>query len=415
MKRHSPGLRLRLEGLGAVCLLLAALGCTGEAVGRDWVSVQRGELVLGVAITGELEAVDSDSLGPPLVSGISELKIARMAPEGETIQKGQPALAFDTSELTRKLEAKQNERAAVAAEIGKKRADAAILRRNEELSIAEVEGKLRKAELKAERSGELTGSLELALAKADFELAQKELAYQKARAKAVQRYDQRDLEALRFRESEADARVKEIEAALPQMTVPAPRTGTVIYISSWNNQKKKVGDAAWRGERVLTTASLERMSGRGEIDEVDVSKIALDQPVSLRLEAYPDVEYTGSIRGIGRLVEQQSRDNPRRIVRTTFDIVQADPARMRPGMRFRGTAQTERITGALLIPLSAVFPTEQGPVAYKRSGIGPEAVALTLGKSNDQFAEVLSGLREGDEVSRLVPGSEPAAEEERKP
>ncbi|MEY2935530.1 MAG: hypothetical protein RL033_6279, partial [Pseudomonadota bacterium] len=179
MKRRRPGPRSWL-GAAAPLLaaaLLAALGCAGENAGRDWVSVRRGELVLGVAITGELEAVDSDSLGPPLVSGIGEFKIARMAPEGETIQKGQPALAFDTSELTRKLETKQNERAAVAAEIGKKRADAAILRRNEELSIAEVEGKLRKAELKAERSGELTGSLELALAKADFELAQKELSY----------------------------------------------------------------------------------------------------------------------------------------------------------------------------------------------------------------------------------------------
>lgn len=401
--------------LAAAALVLGLLGCGGEGAGRDWVRIAKGELVLGVPVTGELEAVNSDSLGPPLVSGLGEFKIARMAPEGETIQKGQPALAFDTSELTRRLEQKQNERAAAAAEIGKKRADAAIARRNEELSIAEVEGKLRKAELKAERSSDLTGSLELALAKADYELAQKELLHQKARAKAVQAHDQRDLAALRFRESEADARVKEIEAALPLMTVAAPRTGTVIYISNWNNQKKKVGDGVWRGERILKTASLERMSGSGQIDEVDVSKIALGQRVTLRLEAYPDVEYTGSVRGIARLVEQLSNDNPRRIVRTQFDIDQADPARMRPGMRFRGTAETERTTGALLIPLSAIFLTEQGPVAYRRSGVGVEPVKLALGKSNEKFAEVLSGLAEGDEVSRVVPGAEPEEEGEREP
>lgn len=394
--------------------LLALLGCTGEAAGRDWVRVQRGELVLGVPVTGELEAVDSDSLGPPLVSGIGEFKLARMAPEGETIQKGQPALAFDTSELTRRLEQKQNERAAAAAEIGKKRADAAIARRDEELSISEVEGKLRKAELKAERSSDLTSSLELALARADFELAQKELVHQKRRAQAVQAHDQRDLAALRFRESEAGARVQEIEAALPLMTVAAPRSGTVIYISNWNNQKKKVGDAVWRGERILKIASLERMRGSGQIDEVDVSKLALEQRVTLRLEAYPDIEYTGSVRNIGRLVEQLSHDNPRRIVRTQFDIDQADPARMRPGMRFRGTAETERITGALLIPLSAIFLTEQGPVAYKRAGVGVEPVPLALGKSNEKFAEVVSGLAEGDEVARLVPGAE-AEEQEGEP
>jgi HlyD family secretion protein len=386
--------------------LLLLLGCAGSDAAGDWVAIQRGDLALGVEVSGELEAVNSDSLGPPLVSGIGEFKIARMAPEGAAIEKGQPALAFDTSELTRKLEEKQTERAAVAAELGKKLADMALSRKDEELRIAETAGKLRKAELKAQRSEDLTGSLELALARKDFELAQKELAYQRAKATATQRMDRQDLEALRFREREADQRVKEIEAALPQLTVNAPRSGTVIYVSNWNNQKKKVGDAVWRGERVLKTAALDRMRARGQIDEVDVSRVALGQRVTLRLDAYPDVEYSGCISELGRLVERQSADNPRRIVRTLVDLDQAEPARMRPGMRFRGSAETERLRGALLVPMSAVFLTEQGPVAYKRAGVSVETVPLQLGKSNKEYAEVLAGLVEGDQVSRSRPEAE---------
>lgn len=386
-----------------------ALGCAVQDAPTDWVTVQRGELALGVEVTGELEAVDSDSLGPPLVPGIGEFKVARMAPEGLTIEKGQPALGFDTSDLTRKLEEKQNERAAVAAEIGKKLADAALARKDEELNIAETAGKLRKAELKAERSLDLTGSLELQLAKLDFELAKKEIAYQQARARAQQQQDRDDLAALHFREQEAERRVSEIQNALPQLNVTAPRTGTVIYVTNWNNQKKKVGDAVWRGEKILKTAALDRMRGRGQIDEADVSKLALEQHVTLRLEAYPDVEYTGTIRDIGRLVERQAPDNPRRIVRTLVDVDQSEPARMRPGMRFRGTAETEHIKNALLIPVSAVFLTEQGPVAYRRSRLGSEPVRLTLGKSNAEYAEVVAGLSEGDEVTRARPEEQEAA------
>src|SRR4029079_15805320 len=107
-----------------------------------------------------------------------------------------------------------------------------------------------------------------------------------------------------------------IQSALPQLNVIAPRSGTVIYVTNWNNQKKKVGDSVWRGEKILKTAALDRMRGRGQIDEADVIKLALEQHVTLRLEAYPDVEYTGTIRDIGRLVERQAPDNPRRIVRT---------------------------------------------------------------------------------------------------
>jgi hypothetical protein len=191
--------------------------------------------------------------------------------------------------------------------------------------------------------------------------------------------------------------------------VTAPRTGTVIYVTNWNNQKKKVGDSVWRGEKILKTAALDRMRGRGQIDEADVSKLALEQHVTLRLEAYPDVEYTGMIRDIGRLVERQAPDNPRRIVRTLVDIDQSEPARMRPGMRFRGTAETEHIKNALLIPVSAIFLTEQGPVAYRRSRLGSKPVRLTLGKSNSEAAEVLAGLNEGDEVTRARP-EEPEAE-----
>jgi HlyD family secretion protein len=389
--------------------VLLALGCAEQDTPADWVTIQRGDLALGVEVTGELEAVDSDSLGPPLVSGIGEFKVARMAPEGLTIEKGQPALGFDTSELARKLDEKQNERAAVAAEIGKKRSDAALARKDEELSIAETAGKLRKAELKAERSEDLTGSLELQLAKLDFELAKKELAYQQARAQAQQQQDRDDLAALHFREQEAERRVSEIQSALPQLNVTAPRTGTVIYVTNWNNQKKKVGDAVWRGEKILKTAALDRMRGRAQIDEADVSKLALDQHATLRLEAFPDVEYAGMVREIGRLVERQAPDNPRRIVRTLLDIDQSEPARMRPGMRFRGTAETEHIKNALLIPVSAIFLTEQGPVAYRRGRLGAEPVRLTLGKSNAESAEVLAGLSEGDQVTRARPEEQEAA------
>jgi HlyD family secretion protein len=392
---------------GAGLLACAALACAGPDPTGDWLKIGRGDLALGVEVTGELEAVDSDLLGPPLVSGIGEFKIARMAPEGLPIAQGQPALGFDTSELTRKLEEKQNERASVAAEIGKKRADAALARKDEELRIAETTGKLRKAELKAQRSGELTSSLELQLARLDFELAKRELAYQEAKAKATRQQDKDDLAALEFREHEAEQRVSEIQAALPKLTVAAPRSGTVIYISNPNNnQKKKVGDAVWRGERVLQTAALEQMRGRGQIDEADVSKIMLGQHVTLRLEAYPDVEYTGTLKDIGRLVERQSPDNPRRIVRTLVDIDHTEVTRMRPGMRFRGRAETERIQGAVLIPVSAVFLTEQGPVAYRRSRLGAEPVNVTLGKSNGEYAEVVAGLVEGDEVTRSHPEDE---------
>ncbi len=78
---------------------------------------------------------------------------------------------------------------------------------------------------------------------------------------------------------------------------------------------------------------------------------------------------------------------------------------MRPGMRFRGSVEVERVTDALLIPIEAVFQSADGPVAYRRTLLGHETLPLELGRRDDQHVEVLSGLDPADEVSLVDLGT----------
>jgi multidrug efflux pump subunit AcrA (membrane-fusion protein) len=68
------------------------------------VRVERGDLVIGVDITGSLRAVESSVLGPPQVHDVWQFKIAMMADEGSEVEEGQPVLAFDPSELQQRLQ-----------------------------------------------------------------------------------------------------------------------------------------------------------------------------------------------------------------------------------------------------------------------------------------------------------------------
>ena len=72
------------------------------------------------------------------------------------------------------------------------------------------------------------------------------------------------------------------------MAVKAERSGTVVYATSWRDEKKKVGDSAWRGERILEIPDLSAMKGEGDVDESDAGKIRVGQKVRFRLEAHPD-------------------------------------------------------------------------------------------------------------------------------
>ena len=135
-------------------LLLLLFACThaGEA---PTVEVKRDDLVIGVEVTGELEAVDSTDIKPPPVGDMWDFKIAQIAAEGEEVKEGDPILAFDGSEKMRDLESMMNEADAAQKALEKKRDDAALARRDDELKVAEAEATLRKASLKADAPSDL--------------------------------------------------------------------------------------------------------------------------------------------------------------------------------------------------------------------------------------------------------------------
>lgn len=395
-------LRSRRLDLAALALLASTwLACGSPVDSDDWVRLAREDWSLGVEVTGTLKATLSDTHGPPQLGQWGEYKIARMAAEGARVKKGDEVLAFDTSEVERQLLERQNERDAAAAEIARRISDGVLRGRDEALGIAESEGAVRKAALKAEGSEDLTSSLELQTARLDHELARKRLEHERRRALATQKRDLEDLEALREKHARAEERVAEAERSIERMRLLAPRDATIIYLTNWSGQKKKVGDGVWRGENVLETAALEEMIALGDVAEGDFSRLAVGQRVMLRLEAHPDTEYTGEVRSIASLVEPPTPESPLRVVRVQIALSATEPLRMRPGMRFVGTIETERLPGALHMPLDAVFLREEGPVAFKRTAGGFEEVRLTLGKTYRGDVEVLSGVAEGDQVARV--------------
>jgi HlyD family secretion protein len=383
-----------------LALALALAGCQPAIDDAVTVSVERGPLVVGVDVTGTIRAVDSDRLGPPGVPGVWNYKIAMMAEEGKEVQKGEPVLVFDTSDLQRLLAEKIAERDSAAKQVEVKTAAGRVAREDERLAVAEAQSELRKAKVKADAPPELIAKHDIAKAVVDLELARDKITYLEAKSKATRARDQAEISRWRSKRDRAEGRVTEMKAAIEQMTVLAPRSGTVIHHTDWEGKKKKAGDNAWRAETVLLVASLATMEADGEIDEVDISKVAVDQLVSLRLDAQSDVELRGRVRRISHTVQRVSPENPLRVAHLDITLAQGGDLRLRPGMRFRGTIETERLEDVLLVPLDAATPTPDGPVVHRRRGATIEAVSVALGARNAHSIVVTDGLAEGDEILR---------------
>src|SRR5438477_10844320 len=365
----------------------------------EWVSVARGDLVTGVEVAGTLAAVDSDTLGPPQIPDVWDFKISMLAPEGTDVKKGRPVLAFDTQELQRRLDENRAVAEQAKKEIEKKRAGVKLRCEDDRLLLAEAEARMRKSSLKLEAPPDIIGVKERKEVELESALAKREVASIKSRLASFERGAAAEIRLLESKQHTAEAIVARSESAIRQMTVTAPRDGTVVYIADQRGEKKKVGDTVWKGLRAIEIPDLHRMKANGEVDEADAGKIAIGQRVTLRLDAHPDDEFHGTIAQASRTVQRQTgTQNPVKVLRVEIKLDRTDPAKMRPGMRFQGSVELARARNVMLLPRNAVFMTDRGPVAYRRGLISVDTIPLKLGHENDEFVEVKSGLTKDDRV-----------------
>ena len=365
----------------------------------EWVRANRGDLVTGFEVIGTLAAVSSDSLGPPPISDVWEFKISRLEQEGAEVKKGQPVLGFDTTELQRRFEEKSAEAEEARKQIEKERADLALQTKGERMQFAEAEARLGKAKLKLEAPPDIQAVTDRQKVEIEYAIATRETVAIRARLEAMERAAAARIALLISKKTQAADIVSRTQAAIMMMNVQAPRDGTVVYVTNWNGDKKKVGDNVWKADRVLEIPDLNSMKAEGEVDEADAGRVVIGQRVTLRLDAHPDQEFRGTIVGAGRTVQRKKgTQDPLKVLRVDIKLDKTDPAKMRPGMRFQGTIELARVKNAVLIPREAVSVASQGPYVHRRGALDVDLVPVKLGRENDKFVEVLSGIQPGDRV-----------------
>ncbi|HEY6546487.1 MAG TPA: HlyD family efflux transporter periplasmic adaptor subunit [Vicinamibacteria bacterium] len=400
---------LTAAGLAGLAFLALAAR-RGPSSLPDPLAVKRDDLVISVEMEGELAAVRSAEIGAPPVNEW-EFKIASMAPEGSTVKKGDPVLGFDVEKLQRLLDQKQAELKEAEGKLEQKATELRMKTLELDQQIAVAENEKGKAGLKAEVPEDLLGRVEAEKARLDHEGRGRDVSNLRAEQAATLARAEAEQRSLVAQRDRARGRVLELQQAVERMTWRAPQDGIVLHKTSWNDEKKKVGDQIWRGEIVLSIPDLSLMRADAMVDEADGGQVQAGQPVTLRLEARPDLDFRGRVRGVARTVRRKSWRVPAKVFKVDVELEHSDAAIMRPAMRFRGEIETERLKGRLLVPREVVFLRDGGPVVYARRLLGWSEVPVKIGRTNRRFAEVVEGLREGDAVlpKDLAAASEPRA------
>ncbi|MGE3490369.1 MAG: efflux RND transporter periplasmic adaptor subunit [Vicinamibacterales bacterium] len=402
-------------------------------------TVTRGELVATLTSSGTLKPIQSITYRSPVPG--RDIEIRELAPEGSKVDEGDLLVRLDTTDLEVELarirqELRQAQMDLQVAEGEWDEAGAevkAVAEGEGALTVEEARTTLLRAEKKAERLREEYASLrplldkgfitrdELARTSDQLEQAEDELGLARKRTDIVvqlshPREQKRaalllaqkasQLGHVRTRVQETELRLTTLSRLIDGCTIRARGPGMVVYEEFLNanpRRKVRVGDRVFATQGIVTIPEVNRMLVEASVGEAEVHRVSAGQPAVVRVEAFPDLKLTGTVARVGALARASAArpfDDKR------FDVViSLDPthAELRPEMTIRADVIVGSKQDVLLVPVTALFNKDGRYVVY-RNGIA-EAHTVEIGQSNDQVAEVISGLREGDRVALTEPGS----------
>jgi HlyD family secretion protein len=375
---HVPLCSSGLLIISALILFVAipAIGCNGARTGQaafETAHVTRGDIERRVIATGRIEPFSTVEIRSKVDGLVKTLTVD----EGDRVEKGQVLIELDKDILISRV---NEARAAL------KKAKAGLEQAQIEASTVEVEAAQRKYDrLQKLFTQQLAPKEQLEDAQTALTIAEQNFHARKAAVSMAQA----ELAAV-------TAMLERAENELSYATIISPMDGIVL------SRDVDVGSAvasvvSTMGTLLMTLGDMREVHMVGDVDESDIGMVRVGMPARISVESYPEKKFHGVVRTISpRGIEKEKIMN----FEVEITIVETDIP-LRTNMTADAEIIVETHRDVLLVPQSAIrYERNQAFVEIPATGEtdGRKAVDSDIGISGTDFSEVLSGLKEGDEV-----------------
>ncbi len=378
--RPKPRARYVIASVLTVIIMITVfLGCSGKSSNEapfKTVTITRGEIERRAIATGKVEPLSKVEIRSKVDGIIKTIAVD----EGDLVHKGQVIIEIDKDILTSRV----NE-----ARSSLERAQARYQQAQIEASPSEMELAQKKYDrfqklfaqgLVPEQQLEDTETA-LTISKQNYQARQAAVAMAKAELSAVK------------------AALDRTEDELGYATIISPLDGVVL------SRNVDVGSAvasvvSTMGTLLMTLGDTREMHVVGDVDESDVGLIREGMPARISVESFSDKKFQGSVKKISPLGAEKEK-----IMNFEVEItIDQTDVPLRSNMTADAEIIVEKHENVLLVPQNAIrYKRDQSfvEVPDKKDQTGKRSVNVTLGISGTNFSELLSGLKEGDQV--IVP------------
>ena len=383
-------------GIGAVVVLAAggygiARLASGSSIDPNKIAkVTRGDVARSVVATGKITPITQVEVKSK-ASGIVEKLYVDI---NNTVHKGQPLAQLDEQEISDQVAAQRAQLAAAEANVSN--FDAAIA--EDKVNAAAPDLPMYKVtldrNLEMVKEG-LVPQQSLDNANRDYLAA----LNKRDTAKAQIGVDNAKLKQAKAQVAQSEASLKQLEEQLGYTTITAPMDGVVL------SRDVEIGDSVSSILVLGSTATLVMTLGdttevyvKGKVDEADIAHVYLGQPARIKVESFRDRYFQGKVTKISPMGVE--KDNV-----TTFEVrvsINNPGGELKAQMTANAEIMLDEHKNVLTVPENAVIYDGQKnafvEVPDKSKKEGKRKVSVTVGLSNGSITELLSGLKEGDQV-----------------
>jgi len=196
---------------------------------------------------------------------------------------------------------------------------------------------------------------------------------------------------------------------LTMMSIKSPVSGVVIYgdpTQTWSNLDLKIGLEAYYRQTLMTIPDLSSMLVKFSLPEAYRSKVEVGNEVIVSPDSLPGVRLKGRISEIDPLPVSLLRwdQNSPKIYKAVIELTAQDK-RLVSGMSAKIEVVTKVLKNVIAIPIESVFEEKETFFVYLKKDGDISKQVVTIGPSDESRVNIISGLKEGDEIFLFNPYS----------
>lgn len=391
-------------GILVIAVILYFIFAKPAQTGQVSVKVKKGKFPIEVTTTGELIAKRSEKIyGPEGLRQIQiwQVKISDIIPDGTVVDSGDYVATLDRTEISNKIKDEETNLEKLESQMTKTRLDTSLTLRSARDELVNLAFNLEQKKIELEQSKyeppATIRQVQIDLEKGQRGLEQAQENYKLRLKKAVA-----DMVEVSASYNQAKRKLEQFRSVLGSFTVSAPKSGMVIYKRNWDGNKQGIGSTVSSWDNIIAELpDLSEMISKTYVNEIDISKIKVGQPVTIGIDAFPEKKFTGKVTMVANIGEQLQSTNAKvfevNILINEFDSI------LRPAMTTKNTIITAIIDSVLFVPIEGIFNEDSISFVYKKDGAGIVKQQVVVGMSNDNEIIIRAGLTEDDEIFLVPP------------